>query len=786
MTGVPLEIPSYSDTVLQYSEEIKARYNGMMPNQLVSQRDFKFTSKQDSIATVKNRKLIYSTPAFSCLSMNIIQTEPTDIDSISTSSCKCILVECASVSSRTKLVEYLASLWGQREGHFKKYCLLIILDLKKKHVQNINSLWDMFCHPDSSFQHDLLLEVNEAKGKDILIILNGFEHLPTTITKNHHSFYSKLVEGKMLSKSTKLILSTAESVRNIVGSYELVGFLHVELLHTPQPPNRCNSSNMDESINWQDKNGTPIRTQQYIRYCLKLLQDYFTGTQFSTMEDLKAYPQVYKGVLFISRIAFMGLVEKEFVFDNSLVTDPSIHVGLILVSCTHCNNEIVECEFLTPILQEFFAAYFISQQDDREKNEIFFLNSYLEFCGLWKFFAGLCGLTFTMLSTLKCQVYDVHCLAAIVSILYELHDEKAIKFVFEDCSIVNYFHFKSHISDSKSQYFELGYCVAASSCPWSLNFTGANVEYEDLEEFIAGIESCLSNTGTILELQLNFSLMTHDKIQLLSKLNLQNLESLSMASCKMTQKSFDSLASMISCLPKLNSLNISDNCTPSQNLITTLLSNIVSTSFVKILHLKGTTFSCDDIVYLSTAMSMPNSNLVELSVGSKSMTSESSRLLTDSILSHSSIETLSIYDLNLNNDNSTLALIESNTTITRLVFFECKLDISFLATSLCMNTTLKDLQIFFSLNNDKYDIRENDAIALADMLEVNCTLHSLSLYSYKEPAVKIYKLLEILKYNQTLNTLQLPNHFAFHLSEAELGSLDSRIKWIEWPLISFH
>ena len=166
------------------------------------------------------------------------------------------------------------------------------------------------------------------------------------------------------------------------------------------------------------------------------------------------------------------------------------------------------------------------------------------------------------------------------------------------------------------------------------------------------------------------------------------------------------------------------------------------------------------------------------------MALETMNLLTDTVLSQSSIETLHISGLDLTRNDDTLGLLETNTNLTRLIFFECCVDLSHLATMLCMNTTLRELEIFFPLSNAESDIGSQATVALCDMLEVNRSLSELSLYSFKPLTErKVTSIIETLTYNRTLEVLQLPHHFANNFSKSELNVIDTRVYWRAWPCI---
>lgn len=801
------EVPKvmYSATLLHYAQDLKLYYKKLPLCQTHCRSKFNLVVKRDKISSVRNRNVIYSTPAFESLKQSTVETYPIAYEDILSSPAKCFIIEGEQCIGKTELVWDLCCKWEEIK-QLKKYILIILLDLKNKHVQDINTLQDLFDHDDISARQEITQEVCNTKGKNIMIILDGFEQLPQTITKNHESFFVKLIEGNILPKSTKLITGTPKSIQSIVGNYQVMSMRHVEIMGSfsqythaeTSHPKTVDVQEISRFLKYLPLTSSVVTyvqdqsyandsipttlTEHYISYFMKLLCRYLKKTSNPfTFHDLKAHPSIHKKFLVVSKLALMGIMEKDVHFSDYLAEDPGAHIGMMSASCTHCKDNVLEFRFLNTKLQEFLAANFISHLEDHEQDDFFSLS---EMNGVWKFVAGLTGLTRTMLDLFKSYINDPTCLIQIVSLLYELQDEGAIQYVFEGYQVLDYsLRSLKESKDFMSRCYEVGYCVAASASQWKLDFSCCNLEFEDLKAFISGMNSVKNINGSIQSLQLDCNIMTHDKVLLLSELSLQQMTSISLASCNLTQESFDHLASML--MPRLKSLNIGHNSTHCHSLVTKLLSSLTVPTELEELNIEGTALEYADMVHLNTMLSMPGTNLTQLSIGGKTMSLESMHLLIDTILSQSfSIEVLHISDLDLTSDSDTLTFLETNTNLTRIVFFECHLELTNLATSLCMNTTLKELEIFFPLTSEDEDIGPDAAVALSDMLEVNCSLRALSLYSFKcFPPAKVLRLIEPLNYNQTLETLQLPSHFAMRFSPRAMMLIDQRVCWNEWPCI---
>ncbi|ORU93746.1 MAG: hypothetical protein A6F71_09030 [Cycloclasticus sp. symbiont of Poecilosclerida sp. M] len=456
-------------------------------------------------------------------------------------------------------------------------------------------------------------------------------------------------------------------------------------------------------------------------------------------------------------------------------------LGLMFALHPHKNEEL---RFLNGMLQAFLAACYISQQEEYERDQIFFNHSLTEMSDVWKFVSGLVGLIPTVLEVLKSSINDPQSLPFIVSLLYEQQDEIVIRSVFDDGPVTFSLCYPSDSPDLMYRCYSLGYCIAASDCPWNLNFSSCNLEEKDLKALICGIASLPTMSGSINSLQLNGNSLTHNMLSDLPPTVLHQLKSLSLNSCHLSQESFDYLAVSPAFIPHLQILDIGNNIHGNSKLLK-LFNALQDLPEFKELSIENTAFDFEDFVPLNKLLSMTGSTLTQLSIGGKDIALENMYLLIDTVLAQSFVETLHISDLDTKRNGDTLTLLETNTSLTRLVFFECCLDLAHLAMSLCMNTTLKELEIFYPLSNAECDIGTQATVALSDMLEVNRSLSELSLYSYKPiEQRKVASLIETLHYNRTLDILQLPHHYSKHYSTSELAIIDSRVYWKTWPCIS--
>ena len=805
---------TYSSVVLNYAEEIKSCFS-KLPTFDACPNKHNVIVKRESINCTYNKRALFQSGAFNRFQHLFVESESipcTDIFNCDTNT-ECILIEGEHCVGKTQLVWGLCQQWESIPA-LRKYQLIILLDLKDKHVHDMEGPHDLITHPSLCMQQDQMIqELCDAKGKLVLIIMDGFEQLPHVITKNHNSFIVKVIEGKILPKSTKLITTTPLVARNIVAKYNLTKIQHIELLgfrnkHTETYCEGLNQPMFQQNMMMQSLMYLPLNaaiitkfyqkctrtdlclTQYYSLYCLNLIWDYLKSNDpdmvqgpLNSLSDF--HPCIQQKFNLLAKIALLEMLDDDdHDYSNLFTREDFSPLGLMfaLPYASHKN----ELRFLNGMLQAFLAACYISEQEEYERDQIFFNHSLTEMSDVWKFVSGLVGLTPTVLDVLKSSINDPHSLPFIVSLLYEQHDDIITKNVFDDGPVTFSLCYPSNSPDLMYRCYSLGYCIAASDCSWNLNFSSCNVEEKDLKALICGIASLPTVSGLINSLQFNGISLTHNMLSELPLATmLHQLKSLSLNSCHLSQESFDHLARSIAFIPHLQILDIGNNNIHGNSKMLKLFNALQDLPEFKELSIENTAFDFEDIVALNKLLCMAGSTLTQLSIGGKDIALENIYLLIDTVLAQSFVETLHISDLDMTRNGDTLTLLETNTSLTRLVFFECALDLAHLAMSLCMNTTLKELEIFYPLSNAECDIGTQATVALSDMLEVNRSLSELSLYSYKPlEQRKVASLIETLNYNRTLDILQLPCHYSKHYSTSELSIIDSRVYWKTWPCIS--
>ena len=475
--------------------------------------------------------------------------------------------------------------WSQRKL-FNEYSMVVLLKFRDKRVQEAKSVSDLFHYPLPELQSDIVHDIVLSGGHGLLLILEGFDEAPAS-KRTTDSIFVRLFTGQELPKAN-VILTTRPSASaelhqfcNSVNSrrIEIVGFGKKEIdeyiqcafsdeqsrsdfkeylslyphIHSMMyvPLNSAIVTHVYESCKSSDAVVPKTMTQLYSSLIRTLLLRYLkdkeeykdTCTNINSFKDL---PQpVYDQFCEICKIAFIGIIcaETELIFQD-LPSDFDT-LGL-MQSCPELyvdRGASVSYNFLHLTLQEYLAAYHISQQSRDE--QVAFIKDYVfEKEVVVRFLAGL-----TELATELCEVVQEFAFEHItLHWLFESQNPSAITTVFDsDCVYFDY--------DSKLPFdwYILGYCIAHSSCEWKIELQYC--ELESVELFLKAMnlqqDQCkikeiwftnehesdpaivhllvenmpqLSVFHNVTHLGLSCCGLTSETCNLLSKCNLQHLE----------------------------------------------------------------------------------------------------------------------------------------------------------------------------------------------------------------------------------------------------------------------
>ena len=331
-----------------------------------------------------------------------------------------VLIEGAPGIGKSTLAWELCRKW-EEFACMRQYSLVILLRLREEEVQKISNVGYLF------FSHEretLAKEVSDSQGRGILFILDGFDELPKQLQQT--GFLLDLIKGRVLPESTVLVTSRPSATGELLTSCRPQIQKHVEVLgFTQQSVDAYASSifssepeNLERFIAYISASNNPAinslmyvplnaaivveifrdckseflphtLTELYTQLCLTILNRYlkihYPSVRAEKFEDLP--PDLYKQFLHLSQKAFEGLENKNVIL-HAIPYDLT-HFGFLDAVPALYGGGGVSYNFLHLTVQEFFAAYHISNLS-RSGLEVFQKHGKNQQWNMvWRFVAGL-------------------------------------------------------------------------------------------------------------------------------------------------------------------------------------------------------------------------------------------------------------------------------------------------------------------------------------------------------------------------------------------------------------
>ena len=660
-----------------------------------------------------------------------------------------LLIEGAPGIGKSTFAWEVCQKWGQHQL-FNEYSLVVLLKFRDKRVQEAKSVSDLFYYPLPELQSDIVHDIVLFGGRRLLLILEGFDEAPAS-KRTVDSIFVRLFTGQELPKAT-VILTTRPSASAELHSLcrgkhsrriEVVGFGKKEIdeyiqcafsdeqsqsdfkeylslyphIHSMMyvPLNSAIVTHVYESCKSSGAVVPKTMTQLYSSLIRTLLLRYLkdkeeykdTCTNINSFKDL---PQpVYDQFCEICKIAYTGIMsaETELIFQDL----PSDFDSLgLMQTCPELyvdRGASVSYNFLHLTVQEYLAAYHISQQSKNE--QVAFMKGHMEsekFEVVVRFLAGLNQLERDLWDVVRGfanhRIFD-DIRFIILHSLFESQDPSAITSVLSsDCVMCDCG------STLPFDWYVLGYCIAHSSCDWNLKFWNCKLESAELFLRVLNLhqdQRQVPSTGKIknlwlYELEPAAVCLLVDKMPQL--LVFHNLTHLDLMHCVLRSHTCNLLSKHTDLLQHLEYLNLSYGTNGREgvvNLITSL------TKFNTIRELK---FDKIDIDF------------------------EGCKALSDLLASSTYIKVFTIEEVRLSPDSIHCILdgLSHNTSLEKLRMnysnFSSK-NVIHLASVLRVNTRLKELDIGFC------NIQSNDSVHLAKALEENTTTQLQTLVLWCNP-----------------------------------------------------
>ena len=726
-----------------------------------------------------------------------------------------LLIEGAPGIGKSTFAWEVCQKWGQQQL-FSGYSLVVLLKIRDKRVQEARSVSELFYHPHPKLRSEIVDCIVLSGGHGLLLILEGFDEAPAS-KRTMDSIFVRLFRGQELPRAT-VILTTRPSASaglrqfcNTANSrrIEIVGFGTKEIdeyiqcafsgeqsrsdfkeylslyphIHSMMyvPLNSAIVTHVYESCKSSGIVVPKTMTQLYSSLIRTLLLRYLkdkeeykdTCTNINSFKDL---PQpVYDQFREICKLAYTGIMhaKTQLIFQDLpsdfdplglMQTCPELYVD---------RGASVSYNFLHLTLQEYLAAYHISQQSRDE--QVAFMREHVKLEVVVGFLAGLTELgsdlwdvvrefaNETRLRNVYIREESTVIKLKILHCLFESQDPSATTSVLGS----DFVHFSNEDVLQPFDLYVLGYCITHSSCDWKLELLYC--ELESVELFLRAVnlkqDQCQLR-GKIKEMRLDYSesdpaavCLLVDNMPQLSVFH--SLTHLGLGGCNLTSETCNLLSKHTDLLKHLEYLNLHGNDIGRGGAVN-LITSLTKFSTIRELNLEFTDIGFEDYKALSELLA--SSKCIQVLVICKSeagepaeqfkLSPDSIQLIVDGLSHNTSLEKLDMCYSNFSSDNVVhlTSVLRVNTRLKVLNIGWCNIqsgDSVHLAKALEENTTTQ-LQILWLGGNP---IGSEGAVAFASMLKKNQSLKTLNLSDASVGVEGALELIESLKHNTTLEEL---------------------------------
>ena len=501
-----------------------------------------------------------------------------------------VLIEGAPGIGKSTLAWELCRGW-KKLGCMEKYSLVVLLRLREKKVQQIGDIPGLFLSYRGDIKSlDAKLEENHGEG--VLFILDGFDELPATLQSE--GFLVDLIRGNVLPECSVVVTSRPSATAELLTSchpqkhIEILGFTqesveaYASSIFTSEPERldflRYISASSTPAINslmyvplnaaiivqifrsnWKSSSPQPTTlTQLYTQLCLTYLRRFLKPSnpsiKLNRFEDLPG--NFSQHFIRLAEIAFEGVRKKEVTFHS--VPSDLVHFGLLDTFTSLYGGGEDSHNFLHLTVQEFLAAYHISQLSGGGLEVFEEYGSNRHWSVVWRFVAGL-----TKLECFKSHINND------VFMTKRNEDEIEVSPLFIQClfeaqsvDFESIFRTQSHMKLCNNPLTEpldkyaLGYCIANSnsSMPWNVEMILGSTD-----SFKWGLKTCRPCGGMIKELRILNCSVNIDDLRLYP---LHDIKSLQLSGCKLKNSDMVHLSKIIPIMTNLEELDIQCNpCT---------------------------------------------------------------------------------------------------------------------------------------------------------------------------------------------------------------------------------
>ena len=320
-----------------------------------------------------------------------------------------VLIEGEPGIGKSTLAKELVSRWvKQSDKNLNRFKIVIFIQLRSETYHNVKSIKDLLVVDKKINMKNLMVEIENRKGADILWILDGLDELPshlredsvfiqlikdeidillesTVIVTSRHSATSGL-HYLLYSKRTKHInikgfndTSIQQYATKYFNNKEMMEAFQIYYKRNPmiesmlQVPLTCNIVCLifDDTYQHDNKPYPNTMTTLYNQYVRMLLRRHLIETkvikynymmpQHFILEadfNISELADISQNFFSLSKLAFDGVIKQKYIFGKESNNVDKLSMMDTIVSFYH-HDEVKSSSFLHATLQEYLAAVYL-------------------------------------------------------------------------------------------------------------------------------------------------------------------------------------------------------------------------------------------------------------------------------------------------------------------------------------------------------------------------------------------------------------------------------------------
>ena len=711
-----------------------------------------------------------------------------------------VLIEGAPGVGKTTFSEQICYKWSQGQ-RLTDHKLLVLLPLRDKGVRSAENVSELFHHPQ--LQHAIAEEVEGSGGEGVALWLEAWDELEED-KREKSSLFLELVHGRVLPKATIIITSRPWATENIRESGSVKVDQHIEVVSTPSiqfsrvlREGRVKSDSRAKFLDYINLNPamkaamhTPVTanivadifqwsrdmespppttlTQLYTALTCKLLMEHLASLKAEgkppKIRSLEEVPEdVKKQFLNLCRLSWEGLVRQQLTFSSSAVDGDTLGLMHGVRELYGGKDGQLSYHFMHLTLQEFLAAYHISQLPPDTQQQV--IKGHVDTGHLTvavRFFFGLTKSNPFTTSLISHHITSQQ-RSGSPSVFHWVYEGGDVGELAEPDETVEV---SSLYAWSPLDYYVLGHSIPLFNFKWYLTFWSTSMGDEGMKTFVQGLSICKDvNCEEITKVDFSDNNISLEGIKYLVNIPreiLPLIKVLELCDNKLNQDAAIAFSQVLPNLTTLQWLDLHDNPLGAAGAVEVLRALHHCKSPLKTLYLQRTGVGEEDIV--PPTQPIVNNNLETLWISGDLLPS-----IMKCPLSNTTLKTLNMSHSTLSDEAAMClrSLLQQSVLKFRLLMI-CQCGITSqgaveIAAGLTENSTLHEL-----------DMRDNEigvagAEAMARMLVENSTLQALYLSRDETLGEGVDVLLSSLHKNTTLHELTLSRRYK--------RPSDPRVKW---------